>query len=116
MLRSLNPPKTTNARSNVIKELFELCSWRNGVRDANAKSCGGPAAGDQTKKRPCKNCSCGLANQTVGPDVNQTIAKSFCGSCGLGDVSRCSTCSYLGQPPFKPGENGTVKLSTVDNI
>lgn len=72
-----------------------------------------------TKRKPCKDCSCGLADiydkeekeNGVSEPAKPAPKPSSCGSCNLGDAFRCASCPYLGLPPFKPGEK--VALPSV---
>lgn len=88
-------------------DLLDDLDLKKPVLSESKFDCGTSASG---KKKACKNCTCGLAEELENEASNkqkkntQAQVKSACGSCYLGDAFRCASCPYLGMPAFKPGE------------
>ena len=82
-----------------------------------------------TRRRACKNCVCGRAEQEaqmakegkITLDADDDDGAAFqpppggCGSCAKGDAFRCASCPYLGKPAWNSGEGGKVTVNLTDD-
>ncbi|KAI3381347.1 hypothetical protein SNEBB_006423 [Seison nebaliae] len=115
ILRTIDGKIIENKRNLWNLESNELIDEDDLLNDDDLKKpiendCNIPEA--KTKRRACKNCTCGLAEELEKEATNIPIAKSSCGNCSLGDAFRCAACPYLGQPPFKMGEEPEITIKS----
>lgn len=74
-----------------------------------------------TRRRACKNCTCGRAQleqqqgEGVQVDVDFQPPAGGCGNCAKGDAFRCAGCPYLGKPAWNTEEDGKVQLNLTDD-
>jgi anamorsin len=85
------------------------------------------AADCTTRRRACKNCVCGRAEEeqkvlaaggTLEDDVDAAGGPPAggCGNCSRGDAFRCAGCPYNGKPAWNAGDDGKVQLSLTDDV
>lgn len=78
--------------------------------DATEEECG-----PESRKRACKNCSCGLKEMEEEAEQKGAVVEkpsaSACGNCAKGDAFRCASCPYLGTPTFDVGTKPELQVN-----
>lgn len=128
----LNLKKSTNTSASIVTQVVQVVptGWNNGnsnnndlIDEDSLLENSDPImkkvddADCSTKRRACKNCSCGRKefeenNVTIDPSEEKSM-KSACGNCSKGDAFRCSTCPHLGKPAWIPATDGAILLDTT---
>lgn len=104
-------------------------------REAKQQRPAGDGSDCTTRRRACKNCVCGraeeeakaAAGQATGVPAAPTATATTeaipsappaggCGNCSRGDAFRCGGCPYAGKPAWNTSETGAIKLSLADDI
>jgi|EP00670_Eutreptiella_braarudii_P005417 hypothetical protein len=101
--------KTRITNDDMVDEASLLTEEDMAQKTASGGGCA-------TRKKACKDCSCGRAElEAKGIDIQpEDMPAGGCGSCAKGDAFRCATCPFLGKPAWKPGEK--VQLTVEDDI
>ncbi|XP_015265136.1 PREDICTED: anamorsin [Gekko japonicus] len=94
----------TNDEDSDLLDSDELLDSED-LKKPDPASLKAPSCKESGKRKACKNCTCGLAEELEKEkEKNNPVPKSACGNCYLGDAFRCASCPYAGMPAFKPGE------------
>lgn len=105
----------------LVDDLDDLIDEDSLLTEEDLKKPNLPQADDcevgKAGRKACKNCTCGRVEMEEKKEKLGLASdlldnpQSSCGSCGLGDAFRCSTCPYKGLPPFKLGEKISLSQS-----
>lgn len=103
---------------NKLLNEDEILTEEDKKKPEKSVDCNKESASQNKPKKPCANCTCGLAEEiekeATAKNTSETSNKGSCGSCYLGDAFRCGSCPYRGMPAFKPGEKVTIDTTSDD--
>ncbi|XP_057326689.1 anamorsin homolog [Microplitis mediator] len=103
-LQSIKSPTAVWKLDNIDDDLIDEDDILNEQDKKKPNSNSLRVCGTTGKRKACKDCSCGLAEELGETTIGLKNEKSSCGNCYLGDAFRCGGCPYLGMPAFKSGE------------